>query len=325
MKKFTNETMWEILSSLEAMISSVKPAEVITFQIPNPDKSKRHYSGRQIQIDGLLCRYHSWKAWSDLAELLYCRMLTPKVVADNKVIVRFQKLDRSDSFHQTQLRDKKEKYGTDSHFSAIRKNEEPAFLFAYRHALRQVKIENRRTILDLGINSGDEFDLIRTVVDERNYSQMRLIGIDHSPSAIKKAEKDFPEENVTFHCHDINHLDKLPLPKADLILSVGTLQSPDIDFKPLFMSLIQNYLTPDGAVILGFPNCRWIDGEMIYGAKAPNYNFPEMSLVIKDIYFCKKYLQQHKFRVTITGKDYLFLTATRIGAALKQIQDEGIK
>ncbi|MCK4974827.1 MAG: methyltransferase, partial [Sulfurimonas sp.] len=66
------------------------------------------------------------------------------------------------------------------------------------------------------------------------------------------------------------------------------------------------------AMILGFPNCRWIDGEMVYGAKAPNYSFNEMSLVLKDIHFCKKYLQQKKYRVTITGKDYLFLTARKI-------------
>jgi cyclopropane fatty-acyl-phospholipid synthase-like methyltransferase len=313
MKKFTNETMWEILTSLETMISNTKPGMIISFKIPNPDHGIRHYSGSRIDINGLSCLHHNWKAWGDLAELLYCRMLTPKPIGEDEVILYFQKLDKSDSFHQTQLQDKKEKYGTGSHFSTIQKNEEPAFLFAYLRALRQVKIEDRRSILDLGINSGDEFDLIRTIVNESDYQQMQLIGIDHSASVIKKATARFPEENVTFHCQDINHLDELSLPKADLLLSIGTLQSPGIEFKPLFMSLIQNYLTPDGAVILGFPNCRWIDGEMIYGAKAPNYNFPEMSLVIKDIYFCKKYLQQHKFRVTITGKDYLFLTATRIG------------
>ena len=65
-------------------------------------------------------------------------------------------------------------------------------------------------------------------------------------------------------------------------------------------------------MILGFPNCRWIDGEMIYGAKAKNYAFPEMSLLYKDVHFCKKYLQQKKFRVTVTGKNYIFLTATSI-------------
>ncbi len=313
MKKFTNETILEIFGYIEAMISSAKPAEIIIFKIPNPDKGSQHYSGSMLDINGLPCLHHSWKAWSDLAELLYCRILTPKAINVDEVILSFQKLDRSDSFHQVKLQDKREKYGVDTHFSTIRKNEEPAFLIAYLRALRQVKIEDRRSILDLGINSGDEFDLIKNIVNESAYCQMKLIGIDYSPSAIKKAEALFPEENVTFYCHDINNLHELELPKADLIISIGTLQSPGIDFKPLFMSLIQNHLTPNGAVILGFPNCRWIDGEMIYGAKAPNYNFSEMSLVIKDIYFCKKYLQQHKFRVTITGKDYLFLTATKIG------------
>ncbi|MEA2019584.1 MAG: methyltransferase, partial [Campylobacterota bacterium] len=38
----------------------------------------------------------------------------------------------------------------------------------------------------------------------------------------------------------------------------------------------------------------------------------EMSNLYKDVNFCKKYLQQKKFRVTITGKDYIFLTATSI-------------
>ncbi len=318
MKIFTNETILEILTYLEEMISSLQASETIVFQIPNPDKGIQHYSGSLLDINGLPCLHHSWKAWGDLAELLYCRMLTPKLINEDEVILSFQKLNRSDSFHQTKLQDKREKYGTDSHFSTIRKNEEPAFLLPYLQALRQVKIGDRHSILDLGINSGDEFDLIRTIIDENEYRQIKFIGIDHSPSAIQKAERLFPEENVTFCCHDINHLHELELPRADLILSIGTLQSPNIDFKPLFMSLIQDHLTPSGAVILGFPNCRWIDGEMIYGAKAPNYNFSEMSLVIKDIYFCKKYLQQHKFRVTITGKDYLFLTATKIGSSRRE-------
>jgi hypothetical protein len=78
------------------------------------------------------------------------------------------------------------------------------------------------------------------------------------------------------------------------------------------MQIVQNYLKKDGSMILGFPNCRWIDGEMVYGAKAKNYSFSEMSLLYKDVIFCKKYLQQKKFRVTITGKDYIFLTATSI-------------
>ena len=302
--------MWGITAWLEEKISKAEMGDTVEFVIPNPDKR----IGADNSDPQNTPLHHSWKVWNDLAELLYCRMLTPQPLDNDKLLLRYQKLDLSDSFHRSTEGDKREKYGTASRFATIQKNEEPSFFFAFRRALQQVRIEERHTILDLGVNSGDEFDMIRKLVNDDHWQQMQLIGIDHSPSAIEEAQARFPEENCTFHCHDINRLNELPIPKADLLLSIGTLQSPSIDFKPLFMSLIQNYLTKEGAVILGFPNCRWIDGEMIYGAKAPNYNFPEMSLVIKDIYFCKKYLQQHRFRVTITGKDYLFLTATKIGA-----------
>jgi len=122
--------------------------------------------------------------------------------------------------------------------------------------------------------------------------------------------KDNP--NVSFQVGDINNLDKLGLDSYDLIISIGTLQSSGINFNEKFMEIVQNYLKKDGAMILGFPNCRWYDNEMVYGAKAKNYSFSEMSLLYKDVMFCKKYLQQKKFRVTITGKDYIFITATSI-------------
>ena len=139
-----------------------------------------------------------------------------------------------------------------------------------------------------------------------------FVGVDYSQSAIEYATGQFSHTKSSFICHDINKLQELNLGRFDLIISIGTLQSSNIKFNEMFMNLYQNYLEQNGAIILGFPNCRWIDGEMIYGAKAPNYAFAEMSLVLKDIHFCKKYLQQKKYRVTITGKDYLFLTARKI-------------
>ncbi len=140
---------------------------------------------------------------------------------------------------------------------------------------------------------------------------MYLIGIDHSQTAIEYAQKRFPSKR--FYQQDINRLDELNLPKSDLIISIGTLQSPSINYKPFLMSLVQKQLTENGALILGFPNSRWIDSELVYGAKAPNYSYSEMSLLFSDVIFAKKYLQQKKFRVTITGREYIFVTATKIG------------
>jgi hypothetical protein len=111
---------------------------------------------------------------------------------------------------------------------------------------------------------------------------------------------------------DINELESLYIGKFDLIITIGTLQSSNINFKERFMYIVQNHLNKDGAMILGFPNCRWIDGTIVYGAMAKNYPFSEMSLLIKDIHFCKKYLQQKKFRVMVMGREYIFLVARSI-------------
>ena len=307
LKTFTFEPLCDILIWAH---ETLKENTTLTFAVLNPDSTRGMYAGESVTIDGKNYLYRGYKAWSDLGEILFCRMLTPKVITDHTVQITYEKLDFNDSFHHSDA--KEEKYGTESRFSAIHKNEEPAFLSPYLRALRSVRVGEKKRILNLGINTGDEFDLVRTILTQEEYRNIELIGIDHSASAINQARERFREGNTHFHIHDINDLASLGLERFDLIISIGTLQSPGIDFKLLFMKLIQEYLTPDGALILGFPNCRWMGGEMIYGAKAPNYPYSEMTLLYKDVYYCKKYLQQKKFRVTLTGKDYIFLTATSI-------------
>jgi len=307
LRRFTTEPLTNILVWAH---ETLKESDTLSFEVLNPDIARGIYAGESIAIDGQDYLYRGYKAWSDLGEVLFCRMLTPKIVSDHTVQISYEKLDLTDSFHHSEAQE--EKYGTQSRFFALHKNEEPAFLNPYLRALRSVKVGQRKRVLNLGINTGDEFDLIRTILPHDEYHQLELIGIDHSASAIEHARERFDEGNATFYVHDINDIAALDLGKFDLIITIGTLQSPSIDFKLLFMQLVQEYLTHDGALILGFPNCRWMDGEMIYGAKAPNYPYSEMTLLYKDVYYCKKYLQQKKFRVTLTGKDYVFLTATSI-------------
>lgn len=308
LKTFTSESMNEILAWVTEVL---KEADTLTFEVLNPDIGRGGYAGETITIDATDYLYRSYKAWSDLGELLFCRMLTPKPISEHTVAITYEKLDLSDSFHRSD--EKEEKYGTSSRFAAIHKNEEPAFLSAYLRALQSVKVGEKKRILNLGINTGDEFDLIRQILPHEEYMNIELVGIDFSQSAINVALERFTEGNATFYVHDINDLASLGLGRFDLIITIGTLQSSTLEFKSLFASLVQEYLHKEGAIILGFPNCRWMGGEMIYGAKAPNYSYSEMSILIKDIYYCKKYLQQKKFRATLTGKDYLFLTGTKIG------------
>ncbi|MEA3370411.1 MAG: methyltransferase domain-containing protein [Campylobacterota bacterium] len=302
--------MIKIVTTLKDIVKALEPKKIIEFEVLNPDTCSSTYSGNTLKIQDSEYVYRGYKAWIDLAQQLNCRMLTPAKNSTNTVLIQYEKLNSDESFHKS-ITDTEEKYGEKSIFSEIHKNEEPSFLIHYLKALENVKVNQRVRILNLGVNSGDEFEAIQEYAS--NFSNLELIGVDYCSSAINAAKEKFKEcSNVSFNTHDINDLASLGLDRFDLIISIGTLQSSNLEFNPLFMSIVQNYLKRDGAMILGFPNCRWIDGEMIYGARVKNYPFSEMGLLYKDVIFCKKYLQQKKFRVTITGKDYIFLTATSI-------------
>lgn len=265
-------------------------------------------AGASIEFE-LIDKEIDFKAMVDLAQILYCKVLPPKLLK-NSFIISLEKLNKENSFHNS-TDDVEKKYGIDSSFATIDKISQPSFIVHYLKALQSVTIDNRVRILNLGVNSGEEFKVIKEY--SQNFTSLELVGIDYCASAIEKAKNDFKKDtNITLIQADINKLEELSLDKFDLIITIGTLQSTNIDFNKTFMNIVQNYLNKDGAMIMGFPNCRWIDGEMIYGAKVKNYNYSELSNLYKDVNFCKKYLQQKKFRVTITGKDYIFLTATSI-------------
>ena len=287
---FTNETLDEILNTLDKCIEEMSYNTILEFYTTNDDM----------------------KYWVEIADILKCKMLFPKMNDNNIILIRYQKLNQLESFHKNNASDKIEsKYGIDSTFSTINKLNEPSFLYYYKQALNNVNINKRIRILNLGINSGDEFEVIKNYAT--NFTNLELVGIDYCTSAINSAKEKFSNySNISFVTADINELDRLNLGVFDLIITIGTLQSTSLNFKIIFQSIIQNLLNKNGSIILGFPNCRWIGNNMVYGAKAPNYKFSEMSILYNDVIFCKKYLQQKKFRVTITGKEYIFLTATSI-------------
>ena len=309
MYTFTTQTMTHIISQITASLEKIQAQEIIEFEVLNPDLYSS-YNGNVFTIKEKEYIYRGFKSWIDLAQLLGCKMLTPTKLTEHTICISYKKLNYDSSFHKS-ITDKEEKYGQNSIFNEIHKNEESAFIYYYLQALKNVKLDTRVRILNLGVNSGDEFEAIISLAQD--ISNLELVGIDYCPSAIKAAREQFKEyPNITFYTHDINDLDSLNLGEFDLIISIGTLQSSNLEFNALLMSIVQKQLKQDGAMILGFPNCRWIDGEMVYGARVKNYAFSEMGLLYKDVVFSKKYLQQKKYRVTITGKDYIFLTATSI-------------
>ena len=304
---YSSYSLKDIYNILSRAIPKLEAGDRFYFQIANPNLGISKYAGELI--DGGLV-YRSWRSWSDLATLLGCHLIIESLdYAPNRALIAFEKFKDS-SFHTQDISDETEKYGVDSEFFRINKSEEPSFYIYYLEALKRVNIDERKKILGLGINRGDEFRIIADLC-WYNLDEISFTGIEHSKSAIKEAKNRLSDLNFNAIEADISNLSEIELDKFDMLVSIGTLQSPSINLKTTIMYIVQELLEQECSILLGFPNCRWIDGEMVYGAKAKNYSFSELSLVIKDIHWVKKYLQQHKFRVMITGREYIFLSAIR--------------
>ncbi|MBF0198081.1 MAG: methyltransferase [Planctomycetes bacterium] len=304
---FRNESLLEVSRYIEKELQEHQESH---FTALSPDYFHQYYSGEEVLVGEQSYIYRSYRTWLDLAHRLDCRILTPKELAHPLVKFTFIKNKSLASFHDSHSPDPSEKYGTNSEFARLSKLEEPDFLLDYKDALEQVGIDNGDTIINLGINSADEFKLIERITPSDVFNDITLIGVDHCESALKKAKEHFCKEKHMFINQDLGSLNYSELPKANLLISIGTLQSSAIHGQEVFRKAFQEGLHKGASIILGFPNCRYMNGELRYGAKIKNFKKPDLSLLIKDISYYKKYLQQHKYEVFIRGKYTLFLCAT---------------
>ncbi len=304
---FSSSSLKDIYFIIQESIPELRDGDRFRFTALNPNIGSSYYAGEMIE--GKI--YRSWRSWSDMATLMHCRLIVEALdYGDNTVLLAFEKLHQK-SFHKDSVIDSTEKYGVKSQFFRINKSEEPGFYMHYTEALRRIYINQRKRILGLGINRGDEFQAIADIIPSDRVSDVSFMGVEYSSSALQEAEMRLAHLDFQAVKADISNLPDMDLGRFDMLVSIGTLQSPGINMKTTVMHIVRELLDRECGIVLGFPNCRWIDGEMVYGAKAPNYPFSELSLVIKDIHWVKKYLQQHKFRVMITGREYLFLSAVR--------------
>ena len=325
--------MLEVLAFVEAELA--RGAAALELDVLDPDEARGRYAGETVlEEESLLAAnprsarvsspliHRPWRTWLELAERLGLRMCTPRVSSvARRLRLRFEPLDRS-----TQVRGGvagTEKYGTDTDFARIHKLEDPGFVVDVRDALERVSAARRSRdvtdpdardihpthprVLYLGCNTGDEIVLVRSTCAA--LAGASHIGVDHSASAIAAARDRFASEpTISFYEADLATVAPA-LGRFDLIVAIGTLQSPDIDDRELLRTLVQNHLVRHGAVILGLPNCRYVDGEIEYGARMKNFRQPELGLLLKDVAFYRKYLQQHHKQVFVTGKHYLLVTA----------------
>ena len=254
--------------------------------------------------------HRPFRLWVDVAERLGLRLSTPRVREPGFIALTFTPLDVKKRWQETVPAEPSEKYGLESGYQRISKREDPGLILDLADALERAELGPDARVLDLGVNTGDEFALL-IGLSEPLRSSGRFVGIDHSATAIARARQRFAGPQFEFIEADLDTLPELSLGRFDLVLSLGTLQSPGVDDRQVLRDIVQHRMGRTGTVILGIPNCRYIDGEVEYGARMKNFRQPDLSLLIKGVAFYRKYLQQHRFRVFVTGKHYVLVTGVR--------------
>jgi len=298
----------EIIAAIRAALA--REPEVVALRVLDPDYGRGRYAGERVEYAGRAHVHRPLRVWVELADRLGLRLATPRVVEPPLIELRFEALDRQRGAIPASSAgdDRREKYGRASEFARVRKAEEPSFVLDFADALARVGLGPAPRILALGVNAGDELELVLELRPELR-AGASFVGLDHSASALAYARERFPEPQHRFIEADLAALASLELGRFDLVLALSVLQSPGVDDRAVLRRVVQDQLEPRGGLIVGMPNCRYCDGELIHGARMKNYAQPELSLVIKNLAYYRRYLQQHRRRVFVTGSHELLLTA----------------
>ncbi len=299
-RAFSHEPLAEVVDHLRAALDS--GATAVTIRVPDPDRGHGRYPGEPLDATPAAPRHRPLRTWTELADRLQLRLHTPRRPSEqpDSIELRFEPLDLRRPLLPTTV-PRLGKYGPDSEFGRASKLEEPDFLLDMADAMERIALPAHAEVLSLGVNTGDE---LRAV--QRTNPTARFTGIDHDDQALEVARRRYgtPHRFITA---DLNSLPELP--RFDLVMCIDTLQSPGVDDRAVLRHLVQRLLGGSGSVLLGLPNCRHVDGELLHGARMVNFRQPELSLLLKGVAFYKKYLQQHHKKVFVTGKHEILVTA----------------
>ena len=281
---------------LEQARSALEREGRVRVRVPNPDLGLGLYPGEPTGA-GI---HRPYSVWLDVADRLECHFLTPLSLGE-QVELTFVKPQARDAPHTL------EKYNPDSEFGRINKLEDPCFVEDMLEALSRINLQAGARVLSVGVNTGNELELLEQVYPDL---ALEVIALDLNSRALEVARERFPQ--FTFLERDLNDLPFLELGKFDLIVCLSVLQSSGIDKDLVFRTLLREHLSSSGGIIIGLPNCRYLDGRVSYGARMRNFRKPDLSLLLADLTLYRRHLQKHGFRVYVTGKYEVLLTAVRI-------------
>lgn len=296
----TGATLREIVAHLDAALAG-DAAEAWLIAL-DPDATAGAFPGEPVAGG----RHRPLRVWVELADRLGLILRGPRPAGPGRLAIGFAQRALAATLAAPDAGDDpRERYGARSAFARLDKREEPGFLLDLTEAFDRARLPSGARVLELGINTGDAIALLLAL---HPALAPQVVGVDHSASALAVARARFGDRDVALHEADLADLATLPLGRFDLVLAIGVLQSPGVDDRALLRHVVQERLTPTGAVILGVPNCRYQGGELSHGARMRNFRQPELGLVVKDVAFYRKYLQQHDREVFVTGHHDLFVT-----------------
>lgn len=300
---FRDEPLTEIVALVRRRLAD--GVATVELEVLDPDRGRGRHAGERVEIEGEVWRHRSLRVWVDLAARLGLRLCTPRVAQAPRILLRFERLiDVEDAASD----DRTEKYGTGAGFARVAKLEDPDFVLDLHDALERVDLRPGARVLELGCNRGDVLVHLAGHVPGLADGE-GMVGVDHCRSALELARARLPA--ARFIAADLADLAGLGLGVFDLVVAFDTLQSSGLDDRGLLRTVVQRCLAADGALVLGLPNCRYLGGEVVHGARMRNFRQPELGLLVKDVAYYRKYMQQHGRTVYVTGKHELLLTAVK--------------
>ncbi|GGO35137.1 class I SAM-dependent methyltransferase [Deinococcus humi] len=304
---FTLEPLSAILPAVRAALAD---GGEVTLEAPDPDLGVGLYAG-ELGVAGL---HRPWSVWTDLADALGAHLLTPERVGAGRVRFGLR------AFAPTPAPDASG-YGARSEWARVDKLEDPVLLLTLVEALRRIGLPPAGRVLALGVNTGRELDALALAFPERSYpdQSLEILGVDTDASALRRARDRFP--GAAFLQLDVTGLPHPDLGRFDLIIALSLLQSPGVRGDVLLKGLCRHHLTETGGLVLGFPNARYRDGVLSYGARMRNFERPDLSLLCADVTDTRRNLQKRGFQVFVTGKYEVLVTALpvaqRVGRELE--------
>ena len=303
------QPLTRIVDELRAFF--IGPSERVLLRFPNPKSPAPLFEGELYRLQGEAVRFRSLQSMIDLAQLLKVSFTLDRIDGawcEASLRVRSKVVK---SWHESSAASgETEKYGAETTYAKLNKLEDPNHFRDLERVYQRLVNREPEHVLSLGCNQGDELWAFWRQLELKHQTEVRLIGVDHSRTAIEVARSRYPL--FDFRVEDISRLNLSDFAPVDLLIALNVLHSPSLRGHELFKSWVKGLLSPSSSVLVGLPNCRYHGYEARYGAVSKHGgSINDMSQLLSEVQFYTRYLRQQGFTVWVTGERTVYVVGRR--------------